>query len=76
MALFNVVKHANTLEAVVRFKEADSQIWLTVSDEGDGFDASQIGEDQMGGLMNLKHRLNLMGCQMQLTSQPGKGHRS
>jgi NarL family two-component system sensor histidine kinase YdfH len=71
-ALFNVVKHAGTLNASVSFEQADGQIRLTVSDDGAGFDAGAAMNGQ-GGLMNVRHRLSLMGCQMQIQSSPGKG---
>jgi len=74
-ALFNVVKHAGVLSAAVLFEEYDGFIRLTINDEGQGFDVDQALHDpnRLGGLMNLGHRLNLMGCQIEVNSQPGKG---
>jgi two-component system, chemotaxis family, CheB/CheR fusion protein len=73
-ALFNVVKHAGTLTASVSFERTDGQICLTISDEGAGFDSGAATNGQ-GGLMNVRHRLSLMGCRMQIFSSPGKGTR-
>jgi signal transduction histidine kinase len=73
-ALFNVVKHAGTLNAAVSFENADGQIRLTIHDEGAGFEADATPNGQ-GGLLNVRHRLGLMGCQMQISSSPGKGTR-
>lgn len=74
-SLFNVVKHAGTLNASVSFEEADGYIRLTINDKGVGFDAAGMADDPtwLGGLMNIRHRLSLMGCQLQIQSQPGKG---
>ncbi|HEX2991499.1 MAG TPA: PAS domain-containing protein, partial [Anaerolineales bacterium] len=74
-ALFNVVKHANTMRANVRFQEAEEQIRLKISDDGKGFDVSTstLERSGSGGLSNLRHRLNLMGCGLQIDSKPGKG---
>jgi two-component system, chemotaxis family, CheB/CheR fusion protein len=74
-ALFNVVKHAETLQASVSFEQVDSQICLTVSDDGKGFDSKDTPDDLRppGGLMNIQRRLKLMGCDMQVNSEPGKG---
>jgi len=73
--LFNIVKHAGTLKAEVAFEQTDSHLKATVRDEGKGFD-SQAAMSNPGaahGLLTMRHRLNLLGCKMEVTSQPGKG---
>jgi two-component system CheB/CheR fusion protein len=73
-ALFNVVKHANTKQATIHFENVNGHTRLTVVDDGDGFSPQSTKEnDRGGGLRNLRHRLSLMGCDMQLQSEPGKG---
>jgi signal transduction histidine kinase len=74
-ALFNVVKHAGTLHASISFEEVDSRIRLSIIDEGTGFDANKAINDpsRMSGLMNIGHRLRLMGCRMEINSSPGSG---
>jgi signal transduction histidine kinase len=76
-ALFNVVKHAGTLHATVRFEEAHNQVRLTIGDDGKGFDTSASAFDQngSGGLSNFRHRLSLMGCSLHIHSEPGTGTR-
>jgi two-component system CheB/CheR fusion protein len=71
-ALFNVIKHAGTLSARVSFERTDDQIRVTISDDGAGFDANAITDEQ-GGLLNVRHRLGLMGCRMHINSSPGNG---
>lgn len=73
--LFNVVKHAGTLEAAVRFEHTDSRLRVTVRDRGAGFDSQVVMDDPniSHGLMIVRHRLNLLGCSMEVRSQPGKG---
>ncbi len=71
-ALFNVVKHAGTLDATIYFKGTDGRILLTVSDEGAGFDPAATTNGQ-GGVQTVRHRLSLMGCKMEINSTPGKG---
>ena len=70
--LFNVVKHANTLEATITMERADDHTRITIGDGGMGFDAqAALGESKTaGGLQNLQHRLNLMGCKLQVRSKP------
>lgn len=76
-ALFNVVKHAETHQALVSFERENGQIRLTISDDGKGFEYESISHDVagLGGLMNLKHRLGLLGCTVQVDSKPGDGTR-
>jgi PAS domain S-box-containing protein len=70
--LFNIVKHANTLEANVTMDRVDHHTRITIDDDGMGFDAQAILSNSKiaGGLLNLRHRLNLMGCNLQVKSQP------
>ncbi len=75
--LFNVVKHAETLQAAVTFEQVDGQIRITVSDEGKGFDAdaAMSGSGIAHGLLNIRQHLELMGCRMEIGSTSGKGTR-
>jgi PAS domain S-box-containing protein len=76
--LFNVVKHAESLEATVRLRQENGSGWITVSDSGKGFDAEAIitNPQLAHGLLIIKDRLGLMGCDMQIHSQPGDGTRA
>lgn len=73
--LFNVVKHSGTLKATVNFEHHDDHLCLTVSDPGNGFDPAKVMSDPKiaHGLLIIRHRLNLLGCSMDVQSQPGKG---
>jgi len=73
--LFNVVKHAGVLEAAVGFEQNDGHLNVTVSDVGRGFESQETLNDPKlaHGLLNLRHRLNLLGCNMEINSQPGSG---
>jgi signal transduction histidine kinase len=73
--LFNVVKHAGVTEAKVTLERAQGHPRITVSDDGKGFDTAQVlGNPQLAhGLLIIQDRLNLLGCQMDLASTPGKG---
>lgn len=74
-ALFNIVKHAGTLEAAIRFEHYDSRLLAIVRDEGAGFESEVVmGDLKLAhGLLIVRHRLNLLGCSMEVHSQPGKG---
>ena len=73
--LFNVVKHSGILEATVTFDKQDGHLQVMVSDSGKGFPSQEImnGRKLGQGLLSLRHRLNLLGCNMEVRSEPGNG---
>ena len=75
--LFNVVKHAETLQATVTFEQVDGQIHIIVSDEGKGFDLEAVMSSSgiAHGLLDIRQHLELMGCRMELSSSFGAGTR-
>ncbi len=75
--LFNVVKHAGSLEATVRLTQENGSGRITISDPGKGFDAVTVMKDPQlaHGLLIIRDRLGLMGCDMQIHSLPGNGTR-
>jgi two-component system CheB/CheR fusion protein len=73
--LFNVVKHSNTLEALVTIEQLDGRVNITVSDEGTGFDAQIINDNIPNGLKKMRDRLFLVGCNLKIQSEPQKGTR-
>ena len=73
--LFNIVKHAGTSEAAIRFENTDSRLLVIVRDRGTGFESMNVMSDPQAahGLLVIHDRLNLLGCKMELNSQPGFG---
>ncbi len=76
--LFNVVKHAGVDSAAVRVCREDDRIVIAVSDEGRGFDPSELGESRGGektgsGLPGIRRRLQLLGGSLEIHSSPGEG---
>jgi signal transduction histidine kinase len=73
--LFNVVKHAGTLKAKVTLERDDQHAFITIHDEGKGFDVTKVMSDpkKAHGLLIVQDRLSLMGCSMEVKSKPGKG---
>jgi signal transduction histidine kinase len=72
-----VVKHGETSQAQISFSTTSDHVQITISDDGRGFDAANIFQESQGsgGLMNIRHRLQLMGCNAHVSSQPGQGTR-
>jgi signal transduction histidine kinase len=75
-ALVNVAKHAHADKAVVTLRTAAHSTWLTVADNGDGFDAAAIHQparDHGWGLMIMRERAESIGAQLTIESAPGHG---
>lgn len=75
--LFNIIKHAGVKEAYIRMSQRDSQLQIIVEDEGDGFDPDKGFSDSIEeggfGLFNIRERLDLLGCSMDIETKPGDG---
>jgi signal transduction histidine kinase len=73
--LFNVVKHSGTLKARVSLEPMNGAVRITVSDDGKGFDAKTTDQQVSHGLKKMRDRLFLVGCMLEIESEPGKGTR-
>jgi PAS domain S-box-containing protein len=73
--LFNVVKHAEVTEARIRVRRRGSWLYLSVVDQGRGFDPREL-EGAVGfGLLSIRERIQLLGGRMKIRSTPGRGSR-
>ncbi len=77
--LFNVVKHAHCNTACVAITHQDTRVGVEVTDEGVGFDPTQLrvtgGTAGGFGLFSLRDRLEYLGGGLEIESAPGKGSR-
>ncbi|RPI21904.1 MAG: PAS domain S-box protein [Acidobacteria bacterium] len=78
--LFNVVKHARAESATVGVKCLDDDtLEIMVADNGAGFDAERLNvgaSSKVGfGLFSIRQRMELIGGQMEITSEVGHGTR-
>jgi PAS domain S-box-containing protein len=73
--LFNIVKHAGTSHAKITLEQNNQRGRITISDDGSGFDVTTVMNDSKSahGLLVIQDRLSLMGCSLDITSEPGKG---
>jgi PAS domain S-box-containing protein len=72
----NTLKHANATSAgiVFSFNKSKKMISLIYNDNGKGFDTSGIKKSDKGiGLMNIMHRIKLLGGNIKIDSEAGKG---
>ena len=70
-ALSNAVKHGNAKRAVVEVHEDETDVRLSVRDDGSGFDTAEQTEGF--GLMGMHERVQLLDGSLQVDSQPGAG---
>ena len=77
--LINVVKHARAGNVVISVRREYDRIRIEVGDDGIGCDISRLGSlDEIGGgfgLLNVQERLEYLGGDMQIASEPGQGTR-
>jgi signal transduction histidine kinase len=77
--LFNVVKHAGVKTAQVGVIQRPNHIFVTISDEGVGFDPGQLraegGNSRGFGLFSISERLSYLGGRMLIDSARGQGSR-
>ncbi len=75
--LINVVKHANAQNVKVSIRKVDSQIRVSVEDDGVGIDpvevASLAGENAGFGIFSIRERLEQLGGHLEIESEPGRG---
>ncbi len=72
-SLGNMVKHSGTQEAQVTLTGRPDQIHLDVCDSGVGFD-TEVQRETFGlGLISMRERLNLVGGELSVESEPSGG---
>jgi signal transduction histidine kinase len=69
--LANARKHAGARRADVRIEERDGERFVSVVDDGSGFDEAEIAAGQ--GLKNMRARAASIGGGFRLSSAPGRG---
>ncbi len=72
-ALCNVEKHSGADEVKLKTWVQGEHIWVTLKDNGDGFDTSKLGYQTGIGLRNMHDRIELLSGEFVLTSEKGVG---
>lgn len=72
--LTNAVKHSAATQIWVQCSEADHYFYITVEDNGKGFDPSMKGIKQKGiGLSNIRNRVEILNGQLEIDTTIGQG---
>ncbi|MHC4780638.1 MAG: PAS domain-containing sensor histidine kinase [Planctomycetota bacterium] len=75
--LANVVKHARAEKAVVSAKRVESEIQVSVMDNGSGFDVGILEDKLLNshsfGLFSVRERMRQLGGKFLIDSVPGEG---
>lgn len=76
-ALTNVIRHAHASEVSIELRQRESELHLTVEDDGEGFDVgaarSRAIQGTSLGLVGMQERAELAGGRLELDSAPGEG---
>ncbi len=68
----NIVKHAKASEAIVQLMCNNKMLYLTVEDNGRGFDPEKIKMNS-AGMSNIRSRVDFLNGSLDIDSSPGKG---
>ena len=72
-AIENVVQHANAANLLVCLEIVETEITLTIKDDGLGFDLGQNLESGHYGLAGMRERAQLAGAELTIHSRPDQG---
>jgi signal transduction histidine kinase len=71
--LTNIIRHANATRVEVQLAEEDHKLVLTVADNGRGISEEEIANTRSIGLVGMRERAMLIGGEVSLHGEPGRG---
>jgi len=74
-ALTNVARHADATRVVVVLEADQKRLFLTVTDDGRGFDSRNVAESDGLGVAGMRERAVLVGGSLEVSSQSDQGTR-
>ena len=76
-AINNIARHACARNVALTLEFANNRVEIQIVDDGKGFDSASSASAPNGkrglGLMGMKERMSVIGGELHLQSQPGKG---
>lgn len=76
-ALTNVMRHADAHAVRITLRDGEGARWLSIDDDGRGFDADEAdmaGHESLG-LLGMRERMLAVGGELLVESAPGRGTR-
>lgn len=74
-ALRNALRHSRATEISVNLTDQEGNLWLTVEDNGIGFDIDSVDRQHHFGLTLMRERIELAGGVLEIDSKTGEGTR-
>jgi signal transduction histidine kinase len=71
--LMNVARHSHASHADITLKQTRTEIRGTLTDDGVGFDPTDVSGDHGVGLSSMRERIGKLGGELTLQSSPGRG---
>ncbi|WP_215231506.1 ATP-binding protein [Dyadobacter linearis] len=69
----NALKHAAASQILVIIQQSGERLFVTVEDDGKGFDPEKINGKAGAGLSNVKARADFLNAKFEMQSKPGNG---
>ncbi|MVT11741.1 ATP-binding protein [Chitinophaga tropicalis] len=69
----NAIKHAEASQILVLLQQTGDTLFLTVEDDGKGFDTTTGNKLKGAGLANIQARVDFLKGEMDIQSEPGTG---
>ncbi|GGI28523.1 two-component sensor histidine kinase [Pedobacter mendelii] len=66
--LSNAVRHANAKQIIVQCSQNEGTFFITVEDDGKGFDKRLLEEKQGMGMSNIRNRVNYLNGKLEILS--------
>jgi len=73
--LMNVIRHSHASRADVVLKQTETQLIVSLTDDGIGFNPADANHNGGMGLPSMAERIRKMGGELEVQSSPGKGAR-
>jgi PAS domain S-box-containing protein len=74
-ALHNIEKHSGASHAEIHLTGSENDLALSIIDDGQGFDLERARTAPGLGLISMRERMEMIGGNFEVISEPGKGTR-
>ena len=71
-AFENILRHSNASQASVKLYTEDNHIYLTIRDNGKGFNTEKVKNDRLG-IRGMRERIEMLGGTFEINSEREKG---